>query len=173
MRLVAVCVLALVALVALAACGGDDAPDAAEPPTTTDPPPPATSEPGGRPPEEPPATDEGGPPPASIELPSGAAWMAYGSYNWDGATFDILRPTCDDTAVPELELGAGDIVRFHLPFEPATAELTLGADNDRPEVVSLPPGRTIEWRGEYDGLLWLAVTAPEGEVAYQACVRVS
>lgn len=174
MRVVAAC---LFALVLLAACGGED--DAASPPESEAPPTTETASPetttaeSGGPAGEPPATEEGGPPPAWIETPSAAEWMAYGRYAWGGLSLEIAQPTCDDSAVPQLELGAGESVRFHLQFEPLTAELTLGADRGRAEVVTLDPGRTIEWQGEYDGHLWLALTAPEGEVAYQACVSAT
>jgi hypothetical protein len=169
MRLVLSC---LFALLLLAACGSSDepAPEAGDP--TTAPAPETTTEQSSAPPAgEPPVTEEGGPEPAWIETPSASEWMAYGNYCWNDVCVDILQATCDDTAVPRLELRSGEPVRFHLPFEPATAELTLGASTSRPEVVKLEPAGVIEWQGDYDGLLWLALTAAEGEVAYQACVR--
>jgi hypothetical protein len=170
MRLVAACLLALLLL---AACGGEDEPAAPTgEPGTTEGPPETTTEQSAAPAGEPPVTEEGGPPPAWIETPAGSAWMAYGRYLWAGLSVEIAQVTCDDSSVPQLELPPGGTVRFHLPFEPRTAELTLGADTSRPEVVQLAPARVIEWQGDYDGHLWLALTADEGEVAYQACVRV-
>ena len=166
MRLVA----AFLLLVLLAACGSSDDPPAAEPQTTSAPES-TTEQSGAAPADEPPVTEEGGPPPAWIETPSASAWMAYGRYAWGDLSLEIAQPTCDDTAVPQLELASGEPVRFHLDFEPTAAELTLGADGDRAEVVTLDPTRVIEWQGDYDGLLWLALTADEGEVTYQACVR--
>lgn len=169
MRVVAAC---LFALVLLSACGTADepVPDAADEPETTAAPPATTTGQSAVPPGEPPVPEDGGPPAAWIETPSGSAWMAYGNYCWGDVCMDILRPTCDDSSVPEVELRRGDAVAFHLSFDPTTADLTLGADGSRPEVVSLEPARVIEWQGDYDGLLWLALTAEEGEVAYQACV---
>ncbi len=164
MRLVAACLLALL----LAGCGSSDDPPAAEPdPASSE----TQPEQSAVPPDEPPVTEEGGPPPAWIETQSGSAWMAYGRYLWGGISVESARVTCDDSAVPQLDLASGDTVRFHLEFLPETAELTLGADGSRPEVVTLEPARVIEWQGDYHGALWLALTAPEGEVAYVACAN--
>jgi hypothetical protein len=169
-------VACLFALVLLSACGGRDEPveDAApDEPDTTAPSTDTTTDQAAGPPGEPPVTEEGGPPAAWLETPSGSAWMAYGNYCWGDVCMDILRPTCDDSSVPEVELRPGGAIRFHLPFVPDTADLTLGASSSRPQVVSLEPARVIEWQGVYDGLLWLALTAEEGEVAYQACARMT
>lgn len=176
MRLAAACLLAL----SLAACGGDDPPpaDDAAPPPAAEPegetPPETEAAPEtdpGAPAEEPPVTEEGGPPPAWIEVPSGSQWMAYGSYCWDDVCFDVLQASCDDDAVPRLEVRPGDRVRFHLGFVPEQADLTVGGSENRPEVVELEPARVLEWEaGDRDGHLWLMLTAPEGGAAYQACL---
>jgi len=165
MRLVAAGLLVLL----LAACGSAD--DPAPEPETTAAPPEAATEQSAVPPDEPPVTEEGGPPPAWIETPSASEWMSFGRYCWGDVCVESARVTCDDSSVPQLELAPGDTVRFHLEFVPASAELTLGADGSRPEVVTLEPARVMEWQGDYDGALWLALTADEGEVAYVACAR--
>jgi len=169
MRLVAVCMLALL----LAACGSSDDEPAAEPETApaTTTAPETTTGPSGGPPEEPPTPEERGPPPAWIETPAASAWMSFGRYCWGDVCVESVQVTCEDSSVPQLDLAAGDAVRFHLDFEPDTAELTLGADGNRPEVVTLEPARTMEWQGDYDGALWLAVTSGQDEVAYMACAR--
>jgi hypothetical protein len=165
MRLVTACLLASL----LAACGSSDDPPP-EPETSAAPPQTATEQ-SAVPPDEPPITEEGGPPPAWLEAPSGSAWMSYGRYCWGDVCVESIQVTCEDSSVPQLDLAPGDAIRFHLEFVPSTAELTLGADGSRPEVVTLEPARVMEWQGDYDGALWLAVTADEGEVAYQACAR--
>lgn len=164
----------LLALVLLAGCGSEESTPADQPADTAPPAgePETQADETAGPPGEPPATEEGGPPPAWIETSSGSAWMAYGSYCWTNVCVDVLHFTCDDTSVPSLEVRPGDPIRFHLAFAPDEADLTLGAPSSRPEVVSVTPARVIEWQGEYDGHLLLFATSEEGDVSYQACVRI-
>jgi hypothetical protein len=176
---------AVLALALLAGCGeGDDPPPpptaapgetTATAPPDTQAPPATQADPGtvpdaeGAPAAPPPDAEAGAPPPAWVETSAGPMWLSLGSYCWDGSCFDILRATCDDTSVPAVVVATGETVRFHLAFDPTSAELSV-EDSD-PEL--LDEERTIDWNVNRAGLLWLSLEAgPNRRVAYQACLNV-
>jgi hypothetical protein len=140
-----------VALVLLTTGCGGTAPKAGEP---TEPPP---KVPGVR----------AAPPPAWIETRSGDRWLAFGSYCWSVTCVDA-RPVEQRTDVPRIEVARGEVVRFHLGFEPAELMLRLGSKTDR-----LKPGRVASWRARGpSGAADLTARAPSGSAGYVARLLV-
>src|SRR5437870_9780437 len=62
------------------------------------------------------------PPPAWIETRGGDRWLAFSGYCWSVTCLDA-RPVAQRTDVPRIGVGRGEVVRFHLRFQPT--ELTL------------------------------------------------
>jgi hypothetical protein len=141
---------ALVALAALLSACGDDAaaPIAANTPASD---PPLA------------AGVDSGPPPAYVETPSGAEWMAYGSYCWGGTCADVVPPEMRED-IPTLAVREGDRITFHLDFDPS--ELTLSFEDG--EAIPVPTEREVSWPVTRGGVLNLFAREgnPGGDVAY-------
>ncbi len=150
-------VVAVLALVLLVGCGG------AEP-----------SPRGG--PSEPPPKVEGPapdpPPPAWVETESGKHWLAYGSFCWEDGCADYIAPW-DRDDVPVLAVPRGEIVRFHLPFEPRELVVeiferpprnprSVTVEPRNPRSVTVEPKRVFEWRLELESYVGIGASKEGG-----------
>jgi hypothetical protein len=126
--------------------------------------------PGG--PSEPPPTVAGEgpdpPPPAWVETASGDHWLGYGSYCWDDGCVDYIEPWRREE-VPEIAVRRGEIVRFHLPFDPRELVIEVfeqqGGD---PRSVRLEPKRVFDWKFKRDGYVSVAAWRKHGDASYLA-----
>ena len=149
--------LALVAAVAaLAACGGEA---------------PVPAPPAGAAPSAP---KSGEPPSAWVETSSGSHWLGHSSYCWLGGgsslCADFTAPECGAKDTPDVAVADGELVRFHLGFDPKELSLTVGTGRGQAE--RLEAGRVVEWRAHGRGeLLLFATAARGGDASYVACLR--
>jgi hypothetical protein len=108
------------------------------------------------------------PPPAWVETERGSFWLTYSGYCW------AIRCVKEggvmlDSAVPRIVVRRGEVVRFHLGFQPRHVTLAVGpARSIRPE-----PARTLSWRVDRGGVVSLLAysargEAPAGSVGYVA-----
>lgn len=155
----------LAAVAALAACGGEAGLHGGE--TTVSVP----MRPVGTAPYAP---ESGEPPSAWVETTSGSHWLGHSSYCWSGGgtglCADFAAPECGDKGTPDLEVADGELVRFHLGFDPNELSLTVDSGQGKPE--RLEAGRVVEWRPHGHGeLLLFATAAGRGDASYVACLR--
>ena len=130
-------------------------------------------------PRKPMARGSGVPPPAFVETTRGSYWLGYSSFCWRALRCaDFVVPSCSDGAhVPTLDLHAGEVVRFVLPFRPRSVTLTFHAEQVRgdedPDQRRLTPRRVTEWTVDRSGAFALSARAEAfaGEAGYAACIR--
>jgi hypothetical protein len=120
------------------------------------------------------APESGEPPSAWVETTSGSRWLGHSSYCWSGGgtglCADFAAPECGDKGTPDLEVAEGELVRFHLGFDPKELSLTVDSGHGKPE--QLEAGRVVEWRAHGHGeLLLFATAARGGDASYVACLR--
>ena len=160
----AVTSLAIVALLA-ASCGSEDR--SASPPVVTKPP--AAPSPSTPPPD----LEIAGPPPAWIETAGGDFWLAYATYCWKTGCADYVAPSCGDGRTPTVVVEGGEVVRFHLGFEPEQVSLRFFAGaKDTPEI-PLAAAREPTWKVDRAGAFWIGARAASGEggsdASYAGC----
>jgi len=130
-------------------CGGT-APKTTEPNEPTEPPP---KVPGVR----------AAPPPAWIETRGGARWLAFASYCWSVTCVDS-RPVEQRTDVPRITVVSGEVVRFHLRFQPTELMVRLDSTTS-----PLKPERVASWRVHGpSGVADLTARAEPGSAGYVA-----
>lgn len=148
--------LVLAALLLAAACGGKSV----EKPRQA----------AGQPPGPPPTHARGAPPPAWAETQHDSHWLAYSSYCWSGTgraqCADFVTPSCSDPRIPKIEVQQGEMIRFHLGFEPSKVEVTAGSAS-----ATLPTGREPVWRASDDGPMTLSSHAGGDSAGYTACLQ--
>lgn len=95
-----------------------------------------------RPPGPPPTVPgvRSAPPPAWIETRRADKWLAFSSYCWTVTCIDS-RPFPDRTDIPRIVVSRGEIVRFHLGFQPATLTMRLAG-----RTFTLAAARVSSWR---------------------------
>jgi hypothetical protein len=87
-----------------------------------------------------------------------------------GLCADSAAPECGTEGTPDLEVTDGELVRFHLGFDPE--ELSLTVDSRHGQAERLEAGRVVEWRAHGHGeLLLFATAARRGDASYAACLR--
>jgi hypothetical protein len=107
----------------------------------------------------PPATVPGNaPPPAWVETESGSYWLVYSGYCW-GPRCVKHGAVLLDVKVPRVQVRRGEVVRFHLGFQPRRVTLSF----DRGRIVRLRPERTMSWRVERGGIAYLQTYTARGE----------
>lgn len=99
------------------------------------------------------------PPPAWIGTSEADVWLAHGSYCWETQCADP-RPVETRDDIPRIELTAGEIVEFHLDFQPET--LTLDVGGERHE---LDAGEVATWEVSGTGGLLTLKARVEGDRA--------
>lgn len=121
-----------------------------------------------RPAEQPP-TLEGqldAPPLAWIETASGSYWLAYSSYCWARACADFVSAAERDD-LPVVPVRRGEVVRFHLGFEPTEINVSYGSTDLGVREVTV--GRDAAWRVSFEGTMVLfARSARGGDASYVA-----
>jgi len=144
------------------------------------------------PPGPPPTVpDRSPPPPAWIEVAPQEAWLAYGTYYWNGENIGLYAyPN-----VPEMTLKPGDVVRFHLRFTPTARPfpptLDIGPYSTRDpnapsQIYRLEAGEVIAWTVPRTGPVaryrgWRKATlgaytgaaAPQNFASYVAKIRIA
>jgi hypothetical protein len=143
----------LLAALVFAGCGAGEPDPPPEPPVA------GPAEPAGPPPT---VGDEvsAGPPPAWIETEDGSYWLAYSSYCWKTTCVDYVA-IADRDDVPTVPVREGELVRFHLGFEPSELSLSYGSTD-----LGIPQPRAervAEWRATIEGGLWLFARAATGQ----------
>lgn len=156
----------LAAVSLLAACGGTANRPGSRETTPSVPAPPAGTAPS--------APKSGEPPSAWVETRSGPHWLGHSSYCWSsagsGVCADFAAPRCGAEGTPDLEVADGELVRFHLGFDPKELSLTVGTGHGQAE--RLEARRVAEWRAHGRGELLLFATAAQGgDASYVACLR--
>lgn len=106
------------------------------------------------------------PPPAWIETSRGGRWLAYSTFCWTTACVDFVPPSMRDD-LPRVVVRRGEVVRFHLGFEPRSLSVRVGS-----RLFRLRPARTSSWRAVSGGLLLLEAEHARGDASYVARVRV-
>jgi hypothetical protein len=155
--------LALLAAVAvLSACGGEVGGET----TASGPTPPVGTAPF--------APTSGSPPSAWVETASGSRWLGHSSYCWSGSgtglCADFAAPACGVKGTPDLEVADGELLRFHLGFDPE--ELSVAVNPGHVQAETLEARRVAEWRAHGRGeLLLFARAAQGGDASYVACLR--
>ncbi len=159
----------LLVLAAATACGSSD-PAASPPDKTAD-----VADAQDRPASPAPKLDIDGPPPAWIETGSGSFWLAYATFCWTTACADYIAPVCgDERHAPTIVVRRGEVVRFHLGFDPE-ARVALRLFKGRKDVVELhlPSQRTPTWEVERAGPFWIdAAKAGVGSASYSGCFKL-
>jgi hypothetical protein len=156
----------LAAVAVLAACGGESGRPRSGETTASVPARPVGAAPF--------APRSGEPPSAWVETASGSHWLGHSSYCWSGAgtglCADFAAPECGAKGTPDVEVTDGELVRFHLGFDPEELSLTVGPGHGRAE--RLEAERVVEWRVRGQGELTLFATAAgKGDASYVACLR--
>lgn len=83
---------------------------------------------------------------------------------------DFAAPACGEIGTPDLEVTDGELIRFHLGFDPKELSITIASRHGQAE--QLEPGRIVEWRAHGHGeLLLFATAAGRGDASYVACLR--
>lgn len=108
--------------------------------------------------DEPPKIEEG-PPPAWIETEGGSYWLAHASYCWRAQCADYVG-IADRDDVPTVRVRKGEVVRFHLGFDPRELSVSLEGSNVSK---TLAPGRVAEWTVPGSGGVWLFAQAAPGQ----------
>jgi len=111
------------------------------------------------------------PPPAWIETSSGSHWLGYSSYCWSapGTSMcaDMIAPSCTDDRTPRIELHRGELVRFHLGFDPK--EVSISVDESSPK--SLQVTREPTSHADIEGVMLLFTRGGGGDAGYVACLQ--
>lgn len=160
-------------IVATVGCGSEaEAPDGREPGTDA---PTAAAEPA----EPPPKLDIDGPPPAWIETSEGSFWLGYSTYCWETACGDYVPPECGESWVPDVAVRRGEVVRFHLGYDPKRVSLTFFGGGTMtadigPASARLSASLAPTWTVTTDGAVSLSAPAGQGkDASYVACLRFS
>lgn len=124
-----------------------------------------------KPPRNPPVLrgENGRPPPAWIETARGRQWLGYSSFCWGRTCADYIPPRCGDPRTPTLRMGRGDLVRFHLGFEPTEVSIQRGLHSPAPLKTSPAPTWRVRAAGTFR--LFARAKSPGGNASYVACVR--
>ena len=145
--------LAALALVGTA-CGG-----------SSDKQPPAAAGPKGPPPRV--SGVSSAPPPAWVETQAGDHWLAFFGYCWSTTCLDS-RPVEQRTDIPRISVTKGEVVRFHLGFEPTSLSLKVGS-----RTYPLRAGRVSTWRVRGgSGTAFLNARGEAGSAGYVAHLLV-
>jgi hypothetical protein len=114
-----------------------------------------------------PAHIRGAPPPAWIETKAGSRWLAYSSFCWSAdkrsMCVDTMRPQCGHALTPTVPVSDGETARIHLGFVPSEVSIDNGKVG--------PPGRTVRWHVEDDGVFMLSTRTARGDVGYAGCAE--
>jgi len=105
-----------------------------------------------------------GPPPAWVESATVSRWLAFSSYCWQTSCVDMLPPATRPD-LPLLKTRPNQLLRFHLRFAPARAQLTV-LNGGTYKQYRLQPGRVLTWRAAKGGVLSLDVRAATGSASY-------
>lgn len=162
--------LALLLVVAVTpACGSNDV-DGSPPTATGD-----ARDAAVRPASPAPTLDIDGPPPAWIETERGDLWLAYATYCWGTACADYIAPVCgNERHAPTIVVRRGEIVRFHLEFEPeGRVALRFFEGGKDVGEIHLASDRTATWKVKRGGPFWIdAAKAETGSASYSGCFEL-
>lgn len=101
------------------------------------------------------------PPPAWVETASGDRWLAFFSYCWSTQCVDS-RPADQRADIPSVAVMPGEVVRFHLGFDPSEVELSVG-----PKTYVLASERVTSWKVTGPGgLAFLTAKGKPGSAGY-------
>jgi hypothetical protein len=127
-------------------------------------------------PPEPPPVLKGhndGPPPAYVVTSRGSTWLAFSSYCWKSTCADFIPALCTDKGIPKLYLGRGEVIHFHVGFQPKSRSVWIGFKRG---MQSLPATRTIAWRVRHGGFFSLGARVRVGSAnfsaSYSGCIRL-
>ena len=104
-----------------------------------------------------------GPPPAWVETEQGSFWLSYSGFCW-GNRCVKQGGVLLDSPVSRIVVRRGEVVRFHLGFEPRRVTLAVGPARG----VRLQPARTMSWQVDRGGVVSRQVYAARGSVGYVA-----
>jgi hypothetical protein len=128
---------------------------------------------GGPPSGTPPKHGRIAPPPAWIEASSGSHWLGYSSYCWSAQgtalCADMIAPSCTDDRTPRIDLRRGELVRFHLGFDPKEVSISV----DRSRSTSLQLTREPTSHANREGVMLLFTRGGGGDAAYVACLGLT
>jgi hypothetical protein len=117
------------------------------------------------------------PPPSWIETRVGSQWLGYSTFCWRSGCADYIRPSCTDAShVPDVKAERGELIRFHLGFEPKEVVVTLFDDDAArpPEQHRLAVDQQPVWRVEREGAFAIfAVAEAGGDASYVGCLRLA
>jgi hypothetical protein len=80
------------------------------------------------------------PPPAWIQTRSGDRWLAFSDFCWTFTCADS-RPLAQRKDIPRIRVKRGEVVGFHLRFQPTKLAVELGA-----KTYPLKTERVVSWR---------------------------
>ena len=129
---------------------------------------------GARPRPPAPPSNAAGPPPAWVETRGGDRWLAFSTYCWTTVCADYIPPW-DRDDLPGIALRRGEVVRFHLRYQPRRVTLrffSAGGANST-HAFRLAPGRVVEWRVRgRGGIALLETFASKGDAGFVARLRI-
>ena len=113
-----------------------------------------------------------------METARGPIWLGYSSYCWhdgdQGVCADAAAPRCGPDWVPAVEARRGEVVRFHLGFEPRAVAVSEFRGSGAAGVTTedLEPRQDPSWRVRRAGAFSLFAQAEGGgDASYVGCAR--
>jgi hypothetical protein len=120
----------------------------------------------------PPSVGSSGPPPAWVETARGSFWLAFSTFCWGGRCADYRAPSCGERYVPKIRVRRGELVRFHLGFDPREVSVTtFGGSGASKRLAAV---RNPVWRARPGAFAVFALPKRRGgDASYVACATVS
>ncbi|HEX9415843.1 MAG TPA: hypothetical protein VF895_03960 [Gaiellaceae bacterium] len=80
---------------------------------------------------------------------------------------DFAAPSCADDRIPKIDLRRGELVRFHLGFDPTEVSIAFGKSKPKQLSSSRRPGSRVI----HEGVMLLFTHGRGGDASYVACLQ--